>query len=58
MMTLKPKDSFKLKQSEEDSIFKGLELIVANDGPNTIEVSAEGNKITIEVKSQPKETYH
>lgn len=53
MMTLKPKENFKLISDEKTaSKFEGLELIVQNKGPNIIEVAVEGDKIIIEVKKQ------
>lgn len=58
MMTLKPKDRFRLKQEAAEAMFKGLELVVGNSGPNTVEVSIEGNKIIIEVKEVAKEVFH
>ena len=48
-MTLKPSDNFKLKQETLGSIFKGLELIVQNNGPHVIEVEVVDNTIVIKV---------
>ena len=48
-MTLKPMDSFKLKQETLDSMFKGLELLVHNNGPHIIEVEVIDNNIVIKV---------
>lgn len=47
MMTLKPNERFKLKQLKVGSKFEGLELLVHNNGPNTVEVSVEEDTIVI-----------
>ena len=52
-MTLKPNERFKLKQLTKDSKFEGLELLVHNNGPNTVEVSVEED--TIVIKAVKKE---
>jgi len=58
MMTLKPKDGFRLKQDVSESQFKGLELVVSNNGDNTFTVEIVDDSIVIKVIKNAQELFH
>lgn len=58
MMTLKPKDGFRLKQDHEDSTFDGLELVVSNNGDNTFTVEVIDDTIVIKAIKDAQKLFH
>jgi hypothetical protein len=58
MMTLKPKDGFRLKQDVAESQFKGLELVVSNNGNNTFTVEIVDDSIVIKAIKNAQELFH